>query len=409
MKVYYQNCRGLRTKLQEFHQAVTINDFPIYCLTETWLNDGHYNYELFDERYTVIRRDRTSATFSRSTGQDIRGGGVCIAILKSTKYQIVHHNDWESQHIDDLWVSLNFTNGKRLHINCAYIPGATSSDSFETYISSITDRVMSFNGDDVILLGDQNVPEYYNESLHRGAKFESLNDMVDLCDLSQLNTHVNCLSNTVLDLVFSNSYWKLSTATEPLTKPDLFHPPLVIEKEFEIKNHNPKIKVFRNWKTANWSGIRHELFAVDWNSVLHSDLDVDTMADNFYDTTTSIFNTHCPLIVKKVKPISQKISPALKRLLAKKRKINARCRKNNDPIDREHLIQLQSECETLAEEERLAHLLSVEESLQSNPNKFWTFVNGKKSNGAGVADYVKLDEQVAESKDDAANLFASYF
>ena len=123
---------------------------------------------------------------------------------------------------------------------------------------------MSLPDDDLLILGDQNVPEFYNESLNRGSKFESLNNLIDMVGLSQFNEHCNRLSNTVLDLVFSNTLVHVSPADNILSKPDLFHPPIIIIKNQIVEPDKPTIQVFRNWKTANWRGIRLELANVDW-------------------------------------------------------------------------------------------------------------------------------------------------
>lgn len=198
MKLFYQNCRGLRTKATQCRKANLINSFDIYLLTETWLTDAHFSHEFFDQSFDVIRRDRSDSVNSR-------GGGVCIAIKKSNSFKYLHQLSWQSINIEDAWVSIYPHKGRTLHICCCYIPGSTSPEIFASYITSLTDRVLSLNQDDVIFIGDQNVPEFYNQNLARGTKFHSLMDMMDFCDFSQFNTIINSLSSTVLDLVFSNS------------------------------------------------------------------------------------------------------------------------------------------------------------------------------------------------------------
>ena len=69
LTIYYQNVRDLKSKTSDFFLSVTMHNFDIIALTETWLDDSVHNAELFDNRYTVLRRDRGS-----------RGGGVLIAV-----------------------------------------------------------------------------------------------------------------------------------------------------------------------------------------------------------------------------------------------------------------------------------------------------------------------------------------
>lgn len=357
-----------------------------------------------------MRRDRTHATFNKKS-RDLRGGGVCIAIRKSNNYKIVHRTDWESRFIEDIWVSLVPLSGNPININCCYIPGTTPSSAYHSFFTSLTDRVLSLPNNEFLFLGDQNTPEFLNDSLSRGDRYNSLVDFVDFCNLSQFNQTPNVLSGNILDLVFANRHILVDSSSDVIVEPDLYHPPLIINFELDVTHKPDKIKVFRNWKTANWRGIKNDLFCVDWDASLPLDDDIDNVLDAFYDITTNILNRHCPLIVKKIKsqPSDPLLSQELKKLLAKKRKVNAKLRQFNRPSDAALYASLQAECDNLLENNRLSQLRTTESDLQSNPSRFWSYINKKKSNGAGVAEYVKLDEVVAESKEDAANLFAKYF
>jgi hypothetical protein len=87
LDIYYQNVRGLRTKASELFTNVHSSDFPVICLTETWLNGLCYNQNLFPGTYLVYRVDRVSTVKSR-------GGGALIAISYNVS-GIVHRADLE--------------------------------------------------------------------------------------------------------------------------------------------------------------------------------------------------------------------------------------------------------------------------------------------------------------------------
>ena len=96
-QVYYQNVRGLRTKTEGFFTNLLTEEYDIVALTETWLCDSIFSSELFDDRYTVIRRDRsTTAT---------RGGGVLAAFNKKIPYEIIESNC----EVECIFVKLKFT------------------------------------------------------------------------------------------------------------------------------------------------------------------------------------------------------------------------------------------------------------------------------------------------------------
>jgi hypothetical protein len=73
--IFYQNVSGLRTKCNDFSDRVLANNFKIYCITETWLNDSVLSHNLFTDSYCVYRADR-----NYSTSNTKRGGGVLTAV-----------------------------------------------------------------------------------------------------------------------------------------------------------------------------------------------------------------------------------------------------------------------------------------------------------------------------------------
>lgn len=55
--IYYQNVRGLRTKIDDFFLAVSEALYDIIVLTETWLDEKIYSAQLFGNTYNVYRND----------------------------------------------------------------------------------------------------------------------------------------------------------------------------------------------------------------------------------------------------------------------------------------------------------------------------------------------------------------
>lgn len=58
LSIYYQNVRGLRTKLQELRLNLPNCDEDIICMTETNLNDFILDGEVASAGYKIFRRDR---------------------------------------------------------------------------------------------------------------------------------------------------------------------------------------------------------------------------------------------------------------------------------------------------------------------------------------------------------------
>lgn len=75
LRIYYQNVRGLRTKIDDFFPAVSDQDYDVVVLTETWLDKAIHSAQLFGEHYTVYRTDRNPGNSHKT-----RGGGVLVAV-----------------------------------------------------------------------------------------------------------------------------------------------------------------------------------------------------------------------------------------------------------------------------------------------------------------------------------------
>lgn len=72
---YYQNVRGLNTKIQLFNEAASVSEYVIVALTETWIQSSICSSELFGPEYIVFRADR-----NLDANLVTRGGGVLLAV-----------------------------------------------------------------------------------------------------------------------------------------------------------------------------------------------------------------------------------------------------------------------------------------------------------------------------------------
>lgn len=61
LKLFYQNTRGLRTKMIKLKATVTLRNYDITCLTETWLSDKFESESIFDDTQTKLRTNFISS------------------------------------------------------------------------------------------------------------------------------------------------------------------------------------------------------------------------------------------------------------------------------------------------------------------------------------------------------------
>jgi hypothetical protein len=309
-------------------------------------------------------------------------------------------------------VTIKPKEGHAYHICLAYILGTTSADDFCDYINTLDDRINELGVDNVILLGDFNIPSFTKSEQSPGDKTKSdaLKEFSLISGLTQFNTHQNLTTGNILDLVFSNKFLDVKLCADPVTKVDPHHPPLTIKFHLNIFK-SPKVKIeFRNYKQANWKHFNSSLLEVDWIRIIDPACDVNGYVKTFYEIINKKLDEFCPIITKfRNENEPRWISRNSKRLKRKQREAHNKWKKTRGKDDLDKYKDISHQLKDSVNADHVAHHVSVEKDLRSNPKKFWTYVKEKKSNGIGIADFLQLDDEIAEDKENAAKLFSKHF
>lgn len=146
---YYQNVRGLRTKLNLLKCSIPSSTHDFIIFTETWLNNTFFDNELSFTQHNVFRCDRTETSSPHS-----RGGGVVVAIKKTFNSTLLN--------IDTLNVEQVFVKvivGDLLIIFCAvYLPPNSDLQLYLNHLSVLESIDSSFPNCKLIICGDYNIP-----------------------------------------------------------------------------------------------------------------------------------------------------------------------------------------------------------------------------------------------------------
>lgn len=220
LKFYYQNVRGLRTKIKYgLKNEIALANYDLIAFTETWLNANFSSSELFDDTYNVFRSDRSVDKYNllkgnvahRNVTNDIRGGGCLLAIKNNIS--AIRLTDWENETLfDNVWIKINTSGNSKILINTIYIPPWASFDHVKTYYEQISDIVNTREPySRVILLGDFNLAsiDWFTSGDHQipiryeGRIATEFHDTLISTNLSQKNGIKNKFSRT-LDLILSN-------------------------------------------------------------------------------------------------------------------------------------------------------------------------------------------------------------
>jgi len=135
LKIFYQNVRGLKTKLINIRCAFPmLSIYDVIVLTETWLSPDIKDAELGFVGFQVYRLDRNpnNSPFSR---------GVLIAIISSLKSHPVPLNVSNVEQVYAL-VSINTNN---FLVGCVYLPPVAPLTIVESHLSSVKNVLSNLN------------------------------------------------------------------------------------------------------------------------------------------------------------------------------------------------------------------------------------------------------------------------
>lgn len=370
LTLYYQNTRGLNTKVKTFFCNLLSCDYSIISLTETWLKDTVFSTELFGSNYSVYRMDRTSG----------RGGGVLIAV--SNKY----HS--ESLPLTSPILSVDLVgvkvtcHNKILNIINLYIPPTLSLLDYSLLFDYLESSLPS--EDSVIITGDFNIPElqtyYITNRVTRLVR--PLVDFLQFSDYVQHN-HVLNSNDRLLDLILSTSTLECSVnhSIDTLVDEDVHHPALlceinlhaIVEKNFELGNA-PRY----NFKMANFPALYTALQELNWEDLLALD-NVNSACDYFYE---SIYNVFDGLVPKQSIPHKRQYPKWFNKEIIQNIKLKThyhrQYKKKKLPYYKQRFSDLRS---TIKSDIKVAYnnfIRSAENSITNDPTRLWNYVNAKK-------------------------------
>lgn len=113
--IFYQNVRGLRSKLNELRSNLHLVCSDIVCLMETWLVGGIGDAELGLGEFAVYRRDRNYEVLPVK-----RGGGCLVAVSNNLISQRMWEFETNVNFLEDLWVKISLADDRYLYICTTY-------------------------------------------------------------------------------------------------------------------------------------------------------------------------------------------------------------------------------------------------------------------------------------------------
>lgn len=415
LALYYQNSRGLNSKIQSFLLNVSSSNFDVIILTETWLKASVNDSELFGGEFLVHRCDRSSVNSGRS-----HGGGVLVAVNKHIPSSRIFVRGCECLEI--VLVKIIY-HGSTIFIACIYVPPHCSSDmntKIVEVLSSFFEEFCISPSDTVICVGD------FNLNKLSWLRHDDIPSVLIACDTNRSSSNIiDCMScnalyqmntifnfmNRILDLFFCSDPHNVNLfeCSSPLSIVDKYHKPLeihVILNSSTLDSSDGKTERY-DYKKADYHSLNVFLRNVDWISLFHN-CDVQLSVSNFYE----ILNVGILLCVpSKILCSSNKPPWFTKDLITirnRKNKAYKRYKTSLSYSDYCTYSLLRSDFKRQQSIAYKEYLSRTQSNLVSNPSKFWSYVNSKLKS-SGIPSLMNYKNEIANSPKDIAQLFRSYF
>nr|CAI5831217.1 unnamed protein product [Callosobruchus analis] len=275
---YFQNVRGLNTKVNELYTAVLASDFDFIALAETWLCKDVLSSELFPPEFSVVRSDRDLAKTNTKSG-----GGVLLA-YRCENFSIV---SIDLKMFSDALPLIDIIGAKckthfcTLYVYVIYVPPQVHISEFELFLDLFGQILV--HQSNVLIMGDFNITNYVSGDIS-DRHYSIFNNFVQFTNLVQSNNTSNFMGR-ILDLVVSDMGVQTIRDTAPLIHEDLYHPSLSIVCDISSVTVNFECNpssFYYNFRKANYIGLYNALTYLDW-TFLDNTSDVNLMCDMFYE------------------------------------------------------------------------------------------------------------------------------
>lgn len=407
--VYYQNVRGLNTKIGDFSNAVASSNFDILAITETWLDVHIDSAELFTDAYNVFRSDRQYSRLGVS-----RGGGVLLAVGSAFKSSSLDLEDspFRDLHSVDIVGARVLLGGGNLLVICVYVPPNFTIAQYESLfdaLGSIRDIYCS----DVLILGDFNLTNYAAERLLTSPSggLKSLNNFLQLSNFQQCNLITNH-NDRILDFVICSVECIVERAVDTLIDEDSHHPALVAimplsSPRLKRTEHGTHGSFSWNFRKGNFVLLYQLLSEVDWRTLYMFD-DVDAACDSLYEQLVSLFDCTVPKTRFHRRTYPPWFNGAIIHNVGVKQKLWSRFKRSRDP---DMLSLYKSHRSALKREIRGAHAAYInllEENISSDPTNFWRYLSTRRGS-SNTPSTLMVDGDCLTDPQSIANAFARYF
>lgn len=352
----------------------------------------------------MVRKDRNFRETNTS-----RGGGILLAF--NTQYNVEQLN---LSQFTDIIPSIDVLGCKCLFkylyiffIYVLYIPPHVTKVDLELFFDML--ETLIINQHNVLLLGDFNATHFISRDLN-DLKSQIIENFLEFTNLRQVNTHLN-VHGRLLDLVITDMRCLTTRENLPLVKEDNHHPAIVINFNLAAeKNDSLPTNLLNktyNFKKANFHGLYEALLVIDW-SFLETFTDVNVACSEFYKMLYSILDLYVPYYKNKRCNYPSWYTSDIIRNLKLKYTYLKKFRATNNQYFYQEFSRLRALIKNQVSIAYENYLSNVENSISTNPNNFWSYVQSKRGTSR-IPGKLHCETKYYDEPQAIVNGFADYF
>ena len=392
------------------HAQYTKLDF--IALTETWLDESVNSAEMFSGDYDIFRCDRQRSVVGLS-----RGGGVLLAVkssLKACQLDLkVSCPLFDSVPLIDIVGIKLICASKSLNIFVVYVPPRITIEESSIFFEALESLLIKYSGESLII-GDFNISRYADSLAHptQDRNVRMLNNFCSLFDLKQ-NNYITNVGNRILDLVLTVRNCVVEGAEDVIVNEDEHHPALymklsgVFDAQRSVHTCSRALSSY-NFKLADIPSLYDYISQISWDSVL-TESDVDASVNALYSKLYSALDNFVP----KTKPFNKSqyppwFTPDIKRKLRSKHYYWRQHKKFGDQDAYQNFRKLRAEVKRDLHIAHVAFVQRTENKINSDPKKFWSFINSKTTKHSFPENVTYQGKNVSDAEE-VVETFGKYF
>lgn len=333
------NVRSLLNKFNVLLEHVRAEDYDVFGVSESWLNQGIDSGAVRIPNYSFVRQDRPT-----------RGGGIGIYVKSNIEFSTLLKET--KDFLEQVWIKIKVP-GQTIIIGNIYRPPNSDYTQFLNHLEDTLTNLFT-EGDLLFCLGDFNVNLYDSES-NNTISLVNLADSFGLQQVIDAPTRITAAGYSLIDLIFSTSNELASIDVVDIQVSDHM---LIRCRVGVTAAKKPTYNFsFRALRNIDLTLFQRDLELIQWHN-LYAFSSIDDKVDFLTGNVVKLFDLHAPVrqVRGKTRPYSPWITENIRLMQTLRNRALNRFRNTRTPEHRDYYRQLRNLTTNAIRAEKRAYL-----------------------------------------------------